>query len=76
MKTVSIHEAKKHLSALIHEIEREGETVVLSRYGRPVATLSAVKAAQPRTKTHPNLARVQIHGDLTKPTEEEWENAG
>ena len=38
MKTVNVHEAKTHLSALLSEVER-GEDVVIARNGTPVARL-------------------------------------
>lgn len=38
MNTVSIAEAKSRLSQLIHSTEK-GDTVHLSRYGKPVAVL-------------------------------------
>jgi prevent-host-death family protein len=44
MKTVNVHEAKTTLSKLLEEVER-GETIVIARNGKPVATLSAI--AQP-----------------------------
>ena len=38
MKTVNVHDAKTHLSALLSEVER-GEDVVIARNGTPVARL-------------------------------------
>lgn len=38
MKTVGTFEAKTHFSALLNEVER-GETVVITRNGKPVARL-------------------------------------
>jgi prevent-host-death family protein len=42
--TVSVHEAKTHLSRLLDLIE-EGEEVVIERHGRPVARLVRANAA-------------------------------
>mgnify|MGYP006311796059 CR=1 FL=1 len=72
--SVSIHEAKTHLSALIAQVERVGEKVTICRYGRPVAELVPVRRG-PRTQADPLLSKVRIHRDLTEPTEEEWEDA-
>jgi prevent-host-death family protein len=44
MKTVNVHEAKTHLSALLSEVER-GEDVVIARNGAPVARLVRVEPA-------------------------------
>ncbi|HQS98786.1 MAG: antitoxin [Hydrogenophilales bacterium 16-64-46] len=42
MKTVNIHEAKTHLSALIAAVEA-GEEVVIARANKPVVKLVAVE---------------------------------
>jgi prevent-host-death family protein len=47
MKSVPIFEAKNRLSALIQEVEKTGESITLTRHGRPVARLTA--ASKPRT---------------------------
>ncbi|NNM99384.1 MAG: type II toxin-antitoxin system prevent-host-death family antitoxin, partial [Candidatus Eremiobacteraeota bacterium] len=44
MKTVGAFEGKTHFSALINEAER-GETIVITKNGRPVAQLGPVPAA-------------------------------
>lgn len=72
MSTVSIHEAKTRLSALIADVERLGETVTICRYGRPVAELVPVRHGR-RTQVDPELSKVTVKGDLTEPTEGEWE---
>ncbi len=41
MKTISVDEAKRILSSLLEEVER-GETVLISRNGRPVAALTPI----------------------------------
>jgi len=74
METVNIHEAKAKLSGLVSSVERDGETVVLSRYGRPVARIVPYKS-QKRSRTHRRLSNLRYSGDLTAPTEEEWSDA-
>jgi len=44
MKNVGIFEAKTHFSALIGEAER-GETIVVTRNGKPVARIVPAEAA-------------------------------
>lgn len=39
MKHVGVLEAKTHLSRLLDEIEETGEPVVITRHGKPVATI-------------------------------------
>jgi prevent-host-death family protein len=45
MVTVGLAEAKAHLSELLHRVEN-GEDVVITRHGRPVAHLSAAAPAK------------------------------
>jgi prevent-host-death family protein len=42
MTTVSAYEAKTHLPRLIRQVER-GETVIITRHGRPVARLAPIE---------------------------------
>jgi prevent-host-death family protein len=44
---VSVADAKAHLSALLTRVEG-GETVLITRHGRPVATLAPAPAAMTR----------------------------
>lgn len=39
MSTATVFEAKARLSALIHELEKTGEPVIITRHGKPVARL-------------------------------------
>ncbi len=71
MKSVSVHEAKARFSELVGRVQRQGVSVVVSRYGRPLVELRPLRAAK-RSAKHPLLSRLVIRGDLTKPTEAEW----
>ena len=46
MREVGILEAKTHLSALVEEVERKGEEIVITRHGKPVAELRRVQPAR------------------------------
>jgi prevent-host-death family protein len=51
LREVGVLEAKTHLSALLDAVEKNGETVTITRHGRAVARLSPasdVKAPAPR----------------------------
>ncbi len=74
MTTVSIHEAKTHLSALIAQVEDRREHVIICRYGRAVAELSPISRGK-RTETAAALRDVKMNDDLTRPTVEEWTDA-
>lgn len=41
MKKVGIYEAKTHLARILDEVER-GETITITRHGRPIAKLSPI----------------------------------
>jgi prevent-host-death family protein len=71
MKTVSIHEAKSHLSSLIAAVERSGEKIIIQRHGRAVAEINPI-SHKSRLIIDPTLKKVQILCDLTQPTVEEW----
>jgi len=43
MRTVNVHEAKTHFSALIAEVQG-GEEIVIAKAGRPVARLVQLQA--------------------------------
>jgi prevent-host-death family protein len=45
MIEIGVYEAKTHLSSLLDKVE-QGEEVVITRHGRPVARLVATKAAR------------------------------
>lgn len=42
MKHVGVYDAKTHLPRLLDEVEK-GETIVITRHGRPVAKLVAIE---------------------------------
>ena len=52
MKTVGVYEAKTHLPRLLEEVER-GETITITRHGKPVARLEGV--ARPRARSNSQL---------------------
>ena len=54
MKSVTIHEAKTHLSRILREVEL-GETVVVSRGTTPVARLVPYSNAEREFDTAPGL---------------------
>ncbi len=54
MKTVSVLEAKTHLSTLLEQV-RQGEEVVITRRGQPVARLTAIAA--PKKERQPGSWR-------------------
>lgn len=74
METVSIHQAKAKLSGLVESVEKRGGRVILSRYGKPVAEITPYRKLK-RSRRSPELAKITYKGDLTAPTEAEWDDA-
>ena len=74
MTTVSVHDAKAHFSALLHQVEEERVPILISRYGKVVARI-VPSSKKDRTAVDPFLSQVKIHCDLTDETTDEWEDA-
>ncbi len=55
LEKYSVSEAKENLSGLLAEVEKSGQSFVISRYGRPVAIVSSFKA---ENKVEPKLKGV------------------
>ncbi len=67
MKSVQLHEAKARLSELIEAVQ-QGEDIVISKYGKPVAKLSAVAApGERRLGFYP----IEFESDLLEPTSQD-----
>jgi prevent-host-death family protein len=57
---------------------REGrQTIVVTRYGRPIATLAPYEPGSPPPSLFGSLRGSIVHaGDLVSPIEVDWESAG
>lgn len=61
--SVSVYEAKTHLSRLIDKAA-EGEEIVITRHGRPVAKLVSVTAPAERRKFGTLRGRIKVSDDF------------
>lgn len=68
MKTVTVHEAKTHLSQLLREVEA-GETVVVARGNTPVARLIPIERDQRRFDGLSGLVR-RMDDDFDEPLDD------
>lgn len=66
MKTVALSEAKDKLSALIDEVEREHETIRITRHGNGVAVLMSEDDLESLHETLFWLSQPGIREDLAK----------
>jgi prevent-host-death family protein len=69
-KTVNVHEAKTHLSRLLERVS-EGEEVVISKSGRPVARLVPAGERPERREPGTALGRVMVGENFDAPLPEE-----
>jgi prevent-host-death family protein len=73
MTTVSVHEAKTHLSRLLERVIA-GEEIVIARRGKAVARLCPLAPAAPRT---PGLLKGRVEDSFFDPLPEDelaaWE---
>lgn len=69
MITYSAYDAKAKLSALLDRVEEHGETVIITRHGKPVAKVVPIEALawSPVWGPNPSLS-VEVHEDPTTPT--------
>ena len=76
METVNIHEAKTHLSRLLAHVS-EGETVVICRAGKPIATLvkHEVEAAPVRRRLGFLRGAIRVPEDFDTMGQEALEDA-
>ena len=66
--TVSLHEAKTHLSRLLRQIDA-GEDVIITRSGQPVARLVPIEDARPVFGV--DEGRFVVPDDFDEPLDEE-----
>jgi len=71
MQTVSVHEAKTHLSRLIRQIA-EGKEIIITSSGKPVAMLGAPPKRKKRRVGGMFKGKIKIPKDFDEPMPDEW----
>jgi prevent-host-death family protein len=67
MKSVNIHEAKTHLSALLEEVQA-GEQIIIAKAGRPIARLVPLESTELEPRTPGTMkGKIRIHADFDAP---------
>ena len=74
-KVLSASEFKAKCLACLSEIERSGESITITRRGRPVAVLGPVKKRAWKSPMNSWAGRAQILGDIVN-TSIWWEATG
>ena len=72
-KSVTVSHAKTHLLTLINDVDQRGESLVLTRRGRPVARLIPIEPAQPASIFGCMKGTIKITGDIVGPEPDLWE---
>ena len=73
VKAVNVHEAKTHFSALLAEVEKGAERIVICRNGEPVADLVPHESPRLSMEAHPVLGAFTIDYDPAEPlSDDEW----
>jgi prevent-host-death family protein len=65
MKTASVTEVKNNLSRFL-ELVRNGETVVITEHGIPVARIESIRAERNETAEQAKLSRLERAGVLRR----------
>lgn len=71
MITVSLNEAKTHLSSLVSGVEHRGEKVLILKHGIPVAEIVPIPVAK-RSLLHDEVKSIVLRFDPLDPTQGEW----
>src|SRR5262245_24586147 len=66
MKVTNHHKAKTALSALLAEVEKTGENVLVCRHGKPVAALVSHRAHS-RLRPQPVIRKIRLRCDPITP---------
>lgn len=75
MKKMSVSETKARFLAVANEVSQTGETIVVTKRGKPLIKLVPVKAETPKPFIGRLVGIVEVAGDLLEPAvpPEDWE---
>ena len=74
IKTIKASEFKAKCLQLMDRVAETGESLVITKNGRPVAQLGPV-VTRPPTLAGAHRGQITIVGDIISPIDEEWEAA-
>ena len=76
MSQATLFEAKTHLSALINRVEHDGETVIITRHGKPVAVLVSKDLMRKRRTARAFADAARIHQLIEDAGKRPWSELG
>ena len=72
MKTITASEFKAKCLALVDEVARTGEEIVVTKRGKPVSKLVPL-VSRPASLVGLHKGLWRIRGDLVEPVDEDWD---
>ena len=72
MRTVKASEFKARCLKLMDEVAQSGETIVITKHGKPISQLSSYRV-KPKSLFGALKGSLRIKGDLISPIDVEWE---
>jgi prevent-host-death family protein len=75
LEKYSVSEAKENLSGLLAEVEASGRSFVISRYGKPVAIVSAYESENKITPKLRGSLNAYANADLIEQEKLAWKKA-
>ncbi|MFQ5775611.1 MAG: type II toxin-antitoxin system Phd/YefM family antitoxin [Kiloniellaceae bacterium] len=72
MKTIKASEFKAKCLQLMDQVAESGETLVITKNGKPVAQLGPI-VSKPKTLFGAHKGQLRIKGDIVSPLGVEWE---
>ena len=75
MKQISISEFRMKCLSLVRKVERTGNPIQITRYGKPVVNIVRAAPVRPRNWIGSMKGRIKILGDIVSPASDEsdWE---
>ena len=67
MQTIQASEFKAKCLALMNEVARTGETIVVTKNGKPIAELRPHRPPRARSLIGINKGQIEILGDIVSP---------
>ena len=71
-RTINASEFKAKCLKLMDEVAETGEEIIITKNGKPVAKLSALRE-KPKTLFGMDKGRMKIIGDIISPIDVEWD---
>lgn len=73
MQTIKASEFKTRCLALMDEVARTGEPLLITKKGKPIAELRPLSSVRRKTPFGAHKGLVEIKGDIVSPLDETWE---